>query len=335
MVSVIIPVYNTEKSLLLRCLDSILLQAFPDYEIIIVDDGCKTLAQSDFIQIEQMDSRIKILHQQNRGVSAARNAGVNAATGEYVAFVDGDDEIDSRFLADSVSTAVQSRADLVVGAIQYVREDGSVCRIDEDDTPYCFDQQDLISARRSLLKLPQKHFPYEMLGSPCGRLIRRELCLSTPFHESIHYLEDQLFVRSLFLKANRIVYLHHVWYYYYQYSNSSLHSKDYRTYSLDTHFLAAWNQLNFEEPDERTRTELLTRSLHAYISSVKFWILPSSKKCSEKLSAIRDEYSEQFIQTVVDRLSKKNLHRKDRLIWILLRHHMFRTLFFLLSLKGK
>ena len=205
MVSVIIPVYNTEKSLLLRCLDSILLQAFPDYEIIIVDDGCKTLAQSNFIQIEQMDSRIKILHQQNRGVSAARNAGVNAATGEYVAFVDGDDEIDSRFLADSVSTAVQSRADIVVGAIQYVREDGSVCRIDEDDTPYCFDQQDLISARRSLLKLPQKHFPYEMLGSPCGRLIRRELCLSTPFHESIHYLEDQLFVRSLFLKANRIV----------------------------------------------------------------------------------------------------------------------------------
>jgi len=335
MVSIIIPIYNTEKNLLLRCLQSILQQAYSDYEIIIVDDGCKTLSADDFNQIEQSDPRIRILHQANRGVSAARNLGVTAAAGDYIAFVDGDDEIDPRFLTDSVQLATRMNADLVIGAIQYIREDGSVCEIVENEEPFVFQQNELLTVRRSQLKLSQTDFPYEVLGSPCGRLIRTELCRSVPFHENIHYLEDQLFVRSLLLHANCVVYLHNVWYLYYQYSGSSLHSKDYRTYSLDPLFLGAWNQLNLREPDDTTRSELLIRSLHQYVVSVKFWTISAAKKSSEKISEIKTLYHEQHLEAVVDQLQFRQLRMKDRLVWILLKYHLFRMFFCLLSLQRK
>ena len=91
IVSIIIPVFNTKYEDLLKCLDSILAQTFPNFEVIIIDDGSEDYYGNRLDELVQLDSRISVFHKKNEGVSVARNFGVNKATGQYILFVDGDD----------------------------------------------------------------------------------------------------------------------------------------------------------------------------------------------------------------------------------------------------
>ena len=93
LISVIVPVYNVE-SYLPRCVDSILSQTYENLEIILVDDGSKDASGSLCDAYAQKDSRIRVIHKKNGGLSSARNAGIDAASGEYLAFVDSDDWIE-------------------------------------------------------------------------------------------------------------------------------------------------------------------------------------------------------------------------------------------------
>ncbi len=103
-VSVIVPVYQVE-AYLPRCLDSILAQTFTDYELILVDDGTKDNCPAIMQAYAQRDSRIRQIHKENGGLSSARNAGLDAARGEYIAFVDSDDYVAPRWLEDTVRAA--------------------------------------------------------------------------------------------------------------------------------------------------------------------------------------------------------------------------------------
>ena len=105
MLSVIVPIYNA-AAFLPRCLESLIGLTYRDLEIICVDDGSTDASGTILDEFAARDSRIKVIHQKNAGVSAARNAGLDAATGEYVTFVDADDwvERDAYEMALSVFT---------------------------------------------------------------------------------------------------------------------------------------------------------------------------------------------------------------------------------------
>lgn len=90
LISIIVPVYKVEKYLR-RCIQSIICQTYSNIEIILVDDGSPDRCPEICDEYASKDERIKVIHQENKGVSAARNAGLDAAKGEYVAFVDSDD----------------------------------------------------------------------------------------------------------------------------------------------------------------------------------------------------------------------------------------------------
>ena len=92
MVSIIVPVYNVEEYLR-ECVDSILNQTYSDVEVILVDDGSTDQSGNICDEYAKMDSRIKVIHKKNGGVSAARNTGIGEASGEYLMFVDSDDAI--------------------------------------------------------------------------------------------------------------------------------------------------------------------------------------------------------------------------------------------------
>lgn len=96
-VSVIVPVYNVEKYLR-QCLDSIINQTYRNLEIVLVDDGSPDNSGTICDEYEQKDSRIRVIHRENGGLSAARNSGLDIATGEYVAFVDSDDWLADTFV---------------------------------------------------------------------------------------------------------------------------------------------------------------------------------------------------------------------------------------------
>ena len=96
-ISIIVPVYNVEKYLR-RCLDSILAQTFTDFECICIDDGSSDGSGKILDEYAEKDFRFVVIHKDNGGVSSARNAGLDVARGEWLAFVDSDDWVEKNFL---------------------------------------------------------------------------------------------------------------------------------------------------------------------------------------------------------------------------------------------
>lgn len=112
-VSIVIPVYNVER-FLKQCLDSVLAQTFTDYEVVCVNDGSTDSSPGILRRYAKKDNRILVIDQENGGLSAARNTGMSYARGEYIAFLDSDDYLDSQMLEKTVAKAEESHADIVI-----------------------------------------------------------------------------------------------------------------------------------------------------------------------------------------------------------------------------
>lgn len=116
MISIIIPVYNVEKYLP-QCVDSILAQTYQDFEVILVDDGSPDGSPAICNEYAQKDARVRVIHQPNAGVSAARNNGMSVAKGDWISFVDSDDWVDSDYLANFKME--EDDADLIIQGLEY------------------------------------------------------------------------------------------------------------------------------------------------------------------------------------------------------------------------
>lgn len=124
-VSVIVPVYNMEKYVG-ECLDSILSQTLTDIEVIAINDGSKDNSLNILYEYQIRDNRIRIIDKENAGVGAARNDGIRAATGKYIAFVDPDDMLDnSNVLYECYEMAEEKNIPVVGGRLVYLYQDGS------------------------------------------------------------------------------------------------------------------------------------------------------------------------------------------------------------------
>ena len=115
LISVIVPVYNVEKYLG-KCVDSILAQTYENLEIILVEDGTKDNSGAICDAYAAKDSRIRVIHKENGGLSSARNAGMDIARGEYFGFVDSDDWIEPKMYETLLNLAEKYHADLVCGS---------------------------------------------------------------------------------------------------------------------------------------------------------------------------------------------------------------------------
>lgn len=124
--SVIVPIYNVE-AYLPQCVDSILAQTFTDFELILVDDGSPDRCPKLCDTYAAKDPRITVIHKENAGVSAARNTGLDHATGEFVTFVDGDDYLQPRWFEHLVTHQQESGADSVIGRCTDVYEETGTC----------------------------------------------------------------------------------------------------------------------------------------------------------------------------------------------------------------
>lgn len=133
LLTVIVPVYKVEPYLR-RCLDSIVNQTYKDLEIILVDDGSPDNCPVICDEYAAKDSRVKVIHQKNGGLSAARNAGLDIATGDYIAFVDSDDWIELDTYEVAIQKMNQERLDLVAfGLINEYSDRATICEMEESD----------------------------------------------------------------------------------------------------------------------------------------------------------------------------------------------------------
>ena len=227
-VSIIIPCYNVEAKLLHRCLTSIDSQTFSDYEIIVINDGSDSDYSERFHEIDNKYKNISVYHQENKGVSAARNFGLEKSQGKYTVFVDADDYLASSFLAESVAIAEKNNADIVMGmnVTTYAVDDEEI-KISGSKKVSVFGDTEIKSINKWMLGRVQHQEDGSYLGQgPWNRLVKRQLAVSTPFNEALPIGEDIVWNLQLLQKARKVCIAHRVWYRYYMNPCSS--SRKYR-----------------------------------------------------------------------------------------------------------
>ena len=124
MISIIIPIYNVSQYLN-ECIQSVVNQSYKDFECVLIDDGSSDGCEMICDQWAQKDSRIKVIHQSNQGVSKARNRGIAEAQGEYITFIDSDDWIDPNYLNELFQPIEKYNVDLVVCGLQQQYNNGT------------------------------------------------------------------------------------------------------------------------------------------------------------------------------------------------------------------
>ena len=192
ILSVIVPVYNVENYLN-RCVDSILTQTFSDFEVILVNDGSKDNSGTLCDQYAREDPRVRVLHKANGGLSDARNAGIDAARGGYLCFIDSDDYIEPEMLEELYRLAKSHEADVSVCGICDCYESGRYPQSDSD-------REYVLSGVEALqYTLAGRELP----GSVCTKLIRRELCEHHRFLKGRTY-EDAFYTPELLLQARKV-----------------------------------------------------------------------------------------------------------------------------------
>lgn len=194
LVSVIIPVFMVEKYLA-KCIESVLNQTYRNIEIILVDDGSPDRCYKVCDMYAQRDSRIVVIHQENKGVSGARNTGILQAKGEFVLFVDGDDEL----YLDAVDVLMQKAreydADVVSGVKNVVGQNGSKSSPENGECEFYSNDEPL------LLSLAGD----KNTNSACAKLFKRAFIDEIFFEEGKNINEDGFFVFRCYEKKPRLV----------------------------------------------------------------------------------------------------------------------------------
>ncbi len=213
--SVIVPVYNTEKYLS-RCISSILGQTWTDLEVILVDDGSTDESGRICDDYAASDPRVKVIHKNNGGVSAARNDALRIAEGEFIGFVDSDDWIAPHTYEHAISKALESGSDIV----QF-----NFCNIVDGNVREVRKRFNAEGLRNMPLKPDSWNSGWY---SVCNKLIRKSLFIdnSLSFYEWSRQCEDAAMCILLFSYVNTVYCVGDVFYFRVSRGNSALHTID-------------------------------------------------------------------------------------------------------------
>ncbi len=201
-ISVIVPVYNVEKYLD-KCIYSLVTQTYSDLEIILIDDGSLDKSPQICDEWANCDSRIKVIHKDNGGLSDARNIGLDESSGDYIAFVDSDDWIDSDMMEGMLRVLKETEADIVnCQYIHYTDKDQKARPYQHK--PFC------ISGKEALLLLLKDR---QVTSHQVRNLSRREIWEGLRFPIG-KVFEDMQVAPELFGRAKRITFVSNAYYHY-------------------------------------------------------------------------------------------------------------------------
>lgn len=222
-ISVIVPVYNTEKYLH-RCIDSILAQTFTDFELLLIDDGSKDNSGTICDEYAAMDSRVRVFHKENGGVSSARNLGLDNARGEWISFVDSDDWIEP-ILIESCIGVISETHNIDIIRYGYYEEEPLNKRVIRCGTN---DNEVILS----LITFYEKCGNYCYWGFVWNTAFKKDLIGELRFDENINYCEDHIFTYEYMLRCRTMRFLPLPLYHYQTFSLGLSCNKDARMIML-------------------------------------------------------------------------------------------------------
>lgn len=317
LISIIVPIYSVEKYLH-KCVDSIINQTYQNLEIILVDDGSPDKCGEICDEYEKKDSRIKVIHKENGGLSDARNAGIDAAKGEYLAFIDSDDYIALNMIETLHNSISKDKSDLALCDFMYVYEDYNEIEKIKISSPI---KNELISGRDALKKLVESKNWYYVIA--VNKLYRKKLFENIRFPKGKQH-EDEFVVHRIFDKCNRISCIEKPMYFYVQRSFSIMNSS-YSVKRLDA-AEAYLDRIRFFIDEDLN--EMAEKTLNFAISLLKHGYENLEMSVSEnriRLNVLKKKLKDIYYKKMFRQISWKNhidyitffIH--PRLNWILIK----------------
>lgn len=204
LVSVIIPVYNVER-FLSDCLASVSRQTYKNIDIILVDDGSTDCSGKTCDEYAKAENRAVVIHQENMGLSGARNTGINHAKGNYITFIDSDDMIAENFIEILYESLIQSGSDIAVS---------DYCRISEDehsDDSHCYNARgtsSIIFNNADAIKAVYGKEHHGMQYIVCGKLYLKDLFITNDVRFPVGKIHEDTFITyKVLYSAEKICYI--------------------------------------------------------------------------------------------------------------------------------
>lgn len=207
-ISIIVPVYNVERYLN-RCVDSIITQTYKNLEIILVDDGANDSSAKICDEYKQKDNRIIVIHKKNGGLSDARNAGIDAASGKYIGFVDSDDWIENKMYEDLYNIITKHNANIAIcGFCRTANQNEKIEQKRELITEYTREQA-----------IDELHKNKSIQDYAWNKLYERKLFKDIRYPVGKN-MEDKGTTYKLFLITDKVVVTTNKYYYYFNRADS-------------------------------------------------------------------------------------------------------------------
>ena len=205
MISIIVPVYMVEKYLP-KCIESILNQTYKKFELILIDDGSPDNCPQICDEYAKKDSRIVVVHQKNKGVSAARNAGLDLAKGKYIGFVDPDDFVAPEMYETMRGEMERRQVELAICGYDYFDENGNV----DTNRLYKIRENELLTQKEVMNRFSD--MPPSIRHGVVNKLFKKNLLREMRFIEGLHSSEDVFFLNEYVSKVKNAIMIHQPFY---------------------------------------------------------------------------------------------------------------------------
>lgn len=230
MVSVIIPVYNVEKYLT-KCIESVLSQTYENIEILLIDDGSTDKSAAICEMYSEKHENIRVIHKSNGGLSSARNAGIDIATGDYINFLDSDDYILPEMYLEMLEHMLKQESQICICSIKKIDEEGNVIKESQ--------LQEGTYSQKEIFRIMSLDSTYR---TACNKMYRKEIFNGLRF--PIGYIhEDEFLAHHIFKRCEKVFVCNSPFYIYVR-RNNSIMTSQYSTKRLDGAW-ALFDRYNF------------------------------------------------------------------------------------------
>lgn len=286
IVSIIVPIYKVEPYIR-QCINSILNQTYKNLEIILVDDGSPDDCGMICDEYAQKDTRIKVIHKENGGLSSARNAGLEVAKGDFIAFIDSDDYVSENFIKILYDLCIKNNADIAeCDFIKFEIEPEELLKKEKIEKFTALEMQERIYSN-----------DYVRTIVVWNKLYRREVYKDLRFPDG-KINEDEFTTYKAFDKCNKGIVTTNQELYYYRYNENSIMGRKFNAKRLDA--LDAFEERK-EYYREKAYTELYEKTVEKYQNILKTYYLLTKKYIKS---------SNKYLNLIKKRAKENNIHYK-------------------------
>lgn len=324
LVSVVVAAYNVERYIE-KCIKSLIQQTYQDIEILLIDDGSTDRSGAICDRYAKIDSRIRVIHKKNGGLSDVRNTGLLQAVGTYLMYVDGDDYVSENYVETVVSCASKYHADVVIFDFEEIEEDTGR-----------HDRWNMKIPRNTVVNVKQMPKVLTVTPSSCNKLYRLEFFRNTGLTYPLRRnYEDLTMNPRLLVNADRIVYLQsEPLYYYILRKGSIMRSRNFQKSYLDRKAAIEDILLYFRE---QGLYEIFHRELE-YLAFEHALFVPTkeiliSDPGSPYLTKFREYVPGIFPKVLENPYVKECLSKKDQVLLRLMKWRLYRIMILLSKVR--